>query len=301
MNQTNRLSSNISRRFIKQKLSSSGLARVSHNYLTTNAGAQHEVLLQHRADNISTLTFNRPQKANAIGKLMLSQLRDCIATLSGDQGNNIRCVILTSCGDKVFSAGADLKERSNMSKDEASSFVTSLRKCLDDLSSLPMPLIASVEGAALGGGLEIALTADLIVAGRNATFGAPETSLAIIPGAGGTQRLPRLIGSARAKELIYTARRIDAETAREFGIVQHVTNEGCADEKALALAQEIARNGPVALRAAKLSIDKGLDCATLSEGMEIEKECYGKVLETKDRLEGLAAFKEKRKPNFKGY
>ncbi len=117
----------------------------------------------------------------------------------------------------------------------------------------------------------------------------------------GTQRLPRLIGVARAKELIYTARRIDAKTAHEFGITQYITGAGSSNGKALSLASEIAKNGPIALRAAKLSINEGMQCSSLSDAMEVEKSCYAKVLQTKDRLEGLAAFKEKRKPNFKGH
>ena len=260
-----------------------------------------EILLHHHSDTIAKLIFNRTNKANAIGKQMLSELRENVALLSGEKGKNIRCVILTSASDRVFSAGADLKERSAMTKEEASLFVTALRSCMDELASLPMPLIASVEGAALGGGLEIALTADLIVAGSDARFGAPETGLAIIPGAGGTQRLPRLIGPARAKELIYTARKIDAKTAYEYGIAQYLVDGGCADEKALVLAGEIAENGPVALRAAKRSINSGIQCSVLEDAMEIEKENYQLVLETKDRLEGLAAFREKRKPNYKGH
>jgi methylglutaconyl-CoA hydratase len=260
---------------------------------------EQQILLQC-ANNIATLTFNREKKANAIGIQMLTELRECICFLSGKEGNNIRCVVLKSSNDKVFSAGADLKERSVMNKVEAKEFVTSLRDCLDSLSSLPMPLIASVEGAALGGGLEIALCSDIVVAGNNARFGAPETALAIIPGAGGTQRLPRRIGTARAKELIFTARKIGAKTACDFGIVQYVTEKGGADEKAMALAAEMAKNGPIALRAAKVSIDKGMECASLSDAMQIEKSCYQQVLETEDRLEGLAAFKEKRIPNYQG-
>jgi len=260
-----------------------------------------EILLHHHSDTIVKLTFNRPKKANAIGTKMLRELQDNITLLSGQAGTSIRCVILTSCSDTIFSAGADLKERSTMTKEEAASFVTSLRSCLDELQSLPMPLIASVEGAALGGGLEIALTADLIVAGSNARFGAPETSLAIIPGAGGTQRLPRLIGTARAKELIYTARKIDAKTAYEYGIAQYVVDGGCAEEQALKLAKEIAENGPIALRAAKRSINIGMQCPILEDAMEIEKDNYQIVLETEDRLEGLAAFREKRQPHYEGH
>ncbi len=188
-----------------------------------------------------------------------------------------------------------------MSMEEASAFVSSLRNCFTSLGTLPMPLIACVEGAAFGGGLEIALTADIIIAGENARFGLPETSLAIIPGAGGTQRLPRLIGTSRAKELIYTARKLDAQTSYEYGIVQHITPTGEAYDKAMSIAEEIANNGPLAVRAAKKSIAEGLECNTLMEAMEVEKECYGSIIPTKDRLEGLAAFKEKRKPEYKGH
>jgi methylglutaconyl-CoA hydratase len=162
-------------------------------------------------------------------------------------------------------------------------------------------IIRYPKGAALGGGLEIALTADIIVAGSKALFGAPETGLAIIPGAGGTQRLPRLIGTARAKDLIYTARRIDGKTAHEYGIVQYLVPAGSSDGEAMRLAERISQNGPIALRAAKQSIDEGMECDTLNDAMEVEKACYQKVLSTKDRIEGLTAFKEKRKPNYKGF
>jgi len=147
--------------------------------------------------------------------------------------------------------------------------------------------------------LEIALTADMIVAGKNASFALPETSLAIIPGAGGTQRLPRLIGLARAKELIFTARKINADTAYEYGIVQHLVEAGNAENKSIEVALSIAKNGPLAVRASKKSIMEGSD-VDLVTGMQIEKSCYGSIIPTNDRLEGLKAFKEKRKPVYSG-
>ncbi len=155
------------------------------------------------------------------------------------------------------------------------------------------------QGAALGGGLEIALTADIIVSGENAKFGLPETSLAIIPGAGGTQRLPRLIGQARAKELIFTAKKINAQTAYEYGIVQHLVEAGKAEDKAIEIGTSISNNGPLAIRAAKRSITEGSN-VDLKTGLEIEKACYGSIIPTKDRLEGLSAFREKRKPIYNG-
>ena len=185
-----------------------------------------------------------------------------------------------------------------MTQTEASDFVASLRNTMNSLENLSIPLIASVNGAALGGGLEIALTSDVIVASKDSSFGAPETSIGIIPGAGGSQRLPRLIGKARAKELIFSARRIDANTAYEYGLVQYV--EDCCDEKAIELAHEIAKNAPIALRAAKEAINNGLQVSILNDAMEIEKKNYEKVLSTEDRLQGLAAFREKRQPEYQG-
>jgi methylglutaconyl-CoA hydratase len=162
-----------------------------------------------------------------------------------------------------------------------------------------MPVIAAIEGAALGGGLELALACDLRVLGAEAKVGLPEVSLAIIPGAGGTQRLPRIIGRSRAKELIFTARRLAAAEAQAFGIADRVAEAGSALESAKALARQILPHGPVALRAAKEAIDRGLD-NDRAEGLRIERECYARVLPTRDRLEGLAAFREKRAPIYRG-
>lgn len=247
---------------------------------------------------VTTLTLNRP-KANAMGSSMLQELRECLSELEREDHPS-RCVVLTSFSRKVFSAGADLKERATMSQEEAADFVTLLRNTMQRIAQLPVPVIASVEGVAVGGGLEIALAADIRVASRTATFGLPETSLAIIPGAGGTQRLPRLIGVARAKELIWTGRRVTAEEALEYGIVQHVVEEGAALEKSMELSSKIAQHGPVAIRASKEAIEKGLASLDMVEALEIERQNYGRVLPTSDRLEGLAAFKEGRTPEYKG-
>ena len=228
---------------------------------------------------------------------MLTELCEAIESLPLDP--TLRAVILTSEVERVFCAGADLKERRTMSQVEAGAFVAKLRNSFTALSDCPLPVIAAVEGAALGGGLEIAVSADFIVAGEAALFGLPETSLAIIPGAGGTQRLPRLIGAARAKELIFTARRITAGEAKEYGIVQHVTEKGGSFAKAFQIAQEIAKNGPVGVRCAKVAVNTGMQC-DLNSGMEVERACYAQTIPTKDRMEGLAAFAEKRKPRFTG-
>ena len=275
-------------------------AHNGHNAADSKTALEdNHIVLTKLDDGVAKLIFNRPSAANAMGRKMLGELQSTIAHLT-DHETNVRCVVLTSATDKVFSAGADLRERSTMTQDEAAEFVTSLRRTFDSLANLPMPVISAIEGVAVGGGLEIALTSDIIVAGGDAKFGLPETSLAIIPGAGGTQRLPRLIGVARSKELIFTARRIDAKTAHEYGLVQHVVPAGEAQRKALAIAKEIASNGPLAIRAAKSAILQGMDAASLTEAMEIERKYYQTIIPTEDRLEGLAAFREKRKPEYKG-
>ena len=250
-------------------------------------------------DGVAELTFNRPSAANAMGRQMLRELQSAIVYLTNHK-TEVRCVVLTSSSDKVFSAGADLRERSKMTQEEAAEFVTSLRGTFDALANLPMPVVSAIEGVAVGGGLEIALTSDIIVAGEDAKFGLPETSLAIIPGAGGTQRLPRAIGARRAKELIFTARRIDAQTAHDYGLVQHIVAAGDAQGRAREIAREIALNGPLAIQAAKYAVLHGMDAASLTEAMEIERKCYQTIIPTQDRLEGLAAFREKRKPEYKG-
>ena len=310
--------------------------RSNHTAVANNSShiTNNEILLEHHRHEtdsnavVTTLTLSRP-KANAMGKNMLQELRDCLDVLEQQQAHSTkdddegqqqqqqhsssssekmirpatpppRCLVLTSYSSKVFSAGADLKERATMSQEEASEYVTLLRNTMERIHQLPIPVIASVEGVAVGGGLEIALAADLLVASRNATFGLPETSLAIIPGAGGTQRLPRLIGMARAKELIWTGRRVTAEEAYEYGLVQHVVDPGEAVHKAMELSWKIAQNGPIAIRASKQAINDGLTVTTMPEALEIERQNYQRVLPTSDRLEGLSAFKEGRTPQYKG-
>lgn len=267
---------------------------------------------------VTKITLNRP-KANAMGKEMIRGLQYCLDILERQGGNpkddestngieserrdaaGCRCVVLTSFSDRVFSAGADLKERATMTEDEAADFVTVLRSTMERFASLPMPVIAAIEGVAVGGGFELALAADIRIAADKAVLGLPETSLAIIPGAGGTQRLPRLIGASRAKELIWTGRKLSGNEAMEYGLVTDVVPTGqSATEHAMQLAFQIAANGPVAIRASKAAIDKGGQTTCMKEALEIERQCYAKVLPTQDRLEGLMAFKEGRKPSYKG-
>jgi methylglutaconyl-CoA hydratase len=210
-----------------------------------------------------------------------------------------RAVIFRSGVGGVFCAGADLKERAAMPPAAVAAFVHGIRAAFSAVADLPMPTIASVEGVALGGGMELALACDFRVAGAGASFGLTETRLAIIPGAGGTQRLPRLIGAAKAKELIFTARRLTAAQADAYGLLTTLVAAGGADAAAAALAAEVAANGPVAVRAAKAAIDRG-GALDLASGLAVEALCYGQVIPTADRLEGLAAFAEKRPPVYKG-
>jgi methylglutaconyl-CoA hydratase len=186
-----------------------------------------------------------------------------------------------------------------MEEHEVGPFVEGLRRMFTNLEKLPMPTIAAIEGAALGGGLELAMCCDLRVAGSGALLGLPETSLAIIPGAGGTQRLPRIIGAAKAKELIFTAERFGAAKAEAIGLVNHAVEAGQATPKALEIAAAIAKNGPVAVRMAKASVGAGMQC-DLATAMDIERGCYAQVITTADRTEGLLAFREKRKPVYRG-
>jgi methylglutaconyl-CoA hydratase len=246
---------------------------------------------------IVLLGLERPASRNALGRQLLGELALALDGLAGD--DSARVVVLHSLVPGVFCAGADLKERAGMDPEEAEAFVKRLRSTFTALENLPIPTLAVVEDAALGGGLEIALACDFRIAGESAVLGLPETSLAIIPGAGGTQRLPRLVGRARAKDLIFTGRRVGAAEALSMNLVDRVAARGEALEVALLLARQIAANGPVAIRAAKAAIDGGQGLS-MDQAMALEEACYRRVLPTGDRLEGLAAFREKRKPVYRG-
>ena len=243
------------------------------------------------------IQINREETMNALSTALLRELSEALDAVRGD--SRARCVILTGAGVRAFSAGADLKERRSMNEDEVRQAVARIRAVVEAVADLPMPTIAAVRGAALGGGLELALACDLRVMAADATVGLTETRLAIIPGAGGTQRLPRLVGAARAKDLIFTGRRISGREAGELGLAQYVAAADDVLAKALALAQMIADGGPIAVRQAKLAIDQGVEVA-LKEGLLIEQTAYESVIGTSDRMEGLTAFAEKRKPEYKG-
>ncbi|KAK7071919.1 hypothetical protein SK128_021439 [Halocaridina rubra] len=257
--------------------------------------------LQGEYEGIAVFGFQRPAAKNAISKNLLKEFEEAIASVRHDR--SVRVVLLRSLVPGVFCAGADLKERAAMKPEDVGPFVAKARSCISDLENLPMPVIVALDGAALGGGLEMALACDLRVAADTAKMGLVETRLAIIPGAGGTQRLPRIVGAAKAKELIFTAAILNGKEAAEVGLVNHVAaqneNGDAAYQKALELAKKIIPNGPVGVKMAKTAITRGME-VDLTTGLTIEEACYAQVIPTKDRIEGLTAFKEKRKPMYKG-
>ncbi|XP_076447508.1 enoyl-CoA hydratase domain-containing protein 2, mitochondrial-like isoform X2 [Babylonia areolata] len=239
---------------------------------------------------------------NSMGRNFMQMFLEGVHQVRFD--NAVRCVVVCSDVPGVFCAGADLKERAEMSNEEVAAFVQNLRFIMSELAALPMPTIAAIDGAALGGGLEMALACDLRIAASNAKIGQIETSRGLLPGAGGSQRLPRTIGVAKAKELIFTSRVVDGDKAEEMGLVNHSVPQNsdgnAAFLRSLDLADEILPQGPVALRMAKMAINHGTE-VDISSGMKFEEAYYAGVIPTKDRIEGLTAFREKRKPVYKGH
>jgi methylglutaconyl-CoA hydratase len=247
---------------------------------------------------IAIWTIDRADRRNALSRATLLAFGKLSREVAGN--DSVRAVIVTGAGDAAFCAGADLKERQGMSDDDVRVQVDLYRTELGPLDRCPKPVVAAINGAALGGGLELALCCDLRVAARSAVLGLPETSLGIIPGAGGTQRLPRVVGEARAKEMILLARRLDAHEALAWGLVNRVAPEGAnVVDDAVEWIRPIAEGAPIAQAAALEAIDRALD-ASLELGLELEKVSYDKTLVSRDRREALAALAEKRKPRFEG-
>lgn len=273
---------------------------VARRSLILDQAPSHSVSLHRLSDSdsgIVEVSLERPEVRNAIGKDMLRGLQNTFEAISKDSSANV--LMIHSKVPKVFCAGADLKERKMMSSSEVRDFVNTLRATFSFLEVLCIPTIAVIEGAALGGGLEMALSCDLRICGEEAVMGLPETGLAIIPGAGGTQRLPRIVGKALAKELIFTGRKIGGREAMSIGLVNCCVPAGEAHIKALEIARNINEKGPIAVRMAKKAIDEGLEVHKTS-ALALEEECYEQTLNTNDRLEALAAFAEKRKPRYTG-
>lgn len=253
------------------------------------------VIFEELESHIGCITLNRADAANAMSTQLLHELSQVVAEVN--KRRDIRVVILTGAGTKAFCAGADLKERKGMDEAQVKQTVRLIGQTVTTVESLAQPVIAAINGVAFGGGLELALACDLRVAQTNASLGLTETSLAIIPGAGGTQRLPRLIGLGKAKQLIYTAARLSAAEAATIGIVEKVCDD--AVEGALTLARAMAKNAPLSLIQAKIAMNKGTE-VDLQTALSIEALAYDALIPTEDRIEGLAAFSEKRAPHYKG-
>jgi enoyl-CoA hydratase/carnithine racemase len=247
---------------------------------------------------VDVWTIDGEARRNPISRAMIAELEALVSRVSAS-GHSTRAVVLTGAGDKAFCAGADLKERATMSAPEVRAFLDSLRRTFRAMERSECTFIAAVNGIAFGGGTELALACDLRVATPSAELGLTEVKLGIIPGGGGTQRLSRLIGPGRAKDLILTGRRVSAAEALNLGLVNRVAPEGQLLETAVALAESIAANAPIAVAAAKHAIDDGLALG-LDDALALEQRKYELTLQTEDRLEGLKAFAEKRAPQFKG-
>lgn len=247
---------------------------------------------------VAIWTIAREDRRNALSRATLKAFGSL--TREAIQNPSISAIVITGAGDKAFCAGADLKERQGMTDDDVRVQVDLYRSELGPLDRSPKPVIAAVNGVAFGGGMELALVCDLRVCAPHAEFALPETTLGIIPGAGGTQRLPRLVGEARAKELILLGRRIKADEALAWGLVNRITPAGTSVvDDAVAWIEPIASGARIAQAAALEAIDRSFD-TTLELGLELEKVSYDRTLVSEDRREALKAFAEKRKPRFQG-
>jgi enoyl-CoA hydratase len=254
------------------------------------------VKVEHGDDGVAVLTIDRQEKLNSLNQQVLEEVKQTLVNL---EDGPPRVMVLTGAGKKSFVAGADIAAMNEMSPLEAKRFSELSHEAVGLLERSLVPTIAAVNGFALGGGCELALACDIRIAAENALFGFPEVTLGILPGMGGTQRLPRLVGPGIAKEMIFSGRRIKAEEARTFNLVNRVVPEGEALEAAKELAGEIAANGPVAVRHAKAAVNKAQD-VDLTSGLEYEADQFALLFGTEDAREGMGAFVERRDAEFKG-
>jgi enoyl-CoA hydratase len=248
-------------------------------------------------NGIAYVTINRPEVLNCFNYETLVELGEIVEGLYSN--HEARVIIFTGAGDKAFSAGADLKERQSLDEAEVRRNVRKIRDVFQGIANLPQPTIAAINGFAFGGGFEMVLACDFRISVEQATMGLTEVSWGIIPGAGGTQRLTRLIGEMKAKELIFTGRKISAYEAYHSGVLTKVVSQNSLIASCEKLASDILQNAPIAVRQAKLAIQLGAEVDIVT-GLEIEAKAYEVTIPSKDRLEALAAFNEKRKPIFTG-
>lgn len=248
--------------------------------------------------SIAKITIDRPAALNALDLQTLVELGQAFATLPVAGEGAVRAVVLTGAGEKAFVAGADIKAMKELAPADAARFAGMGQSVFDAIEAFPAPVIAAVNGFALGGGCELAMACDIVLAAPKAVFGQPEVKLGVIPGFGGTQRLVRRVGSMRARELMYTGRNVKAEEAVRIGLALEVVTEGTVLDAALAMARSIAAQGPVAVRFCKRAV---LDSDTaLRAGLALERNLFGLCFATQDQREGMGAFLEKRAPAFKG-
>jgi len=256
----------------------------------------YQTLLYEKKDGIGIVTLNRPEKYNALNSSVYKELYDVFTAIEDD--SDVRVVILTGSGDKAFAAGSDVAEMQNMNTLDIQKFMAVIRKASDQIYNLTKPTIAAIHGYALGGGCELSMCCDLRLCSEKAKFGQPEINLGLIPGASGTQRLPRLIGAAKAKEMIFLGDQIDAATALSLGLVNKVVPVDKLMEEAKAWAAKLASKSAPVLAMAKAAINNGLD-TDIDSGLDYEAKCDALCFATYDRKEGMDAFIEKRKAAFK--
>mgnify|MGYP001026925857 FL=1 len=258
---------------------------------------EFKYILYEKSEGIATITLNRPEALNAFSKEVIDEVLQALEDVRNDE--NVRVVILTGAGERAFSAGADIKAMKGMNVLKARELSLMGERLCYALENLEKPAIAAINGFALGGGLEVAMACDIRIAIENARMGQTEINIGLIPGWGGTQRLTRLIGKTKAKELVFTGKMIDAKTAEQLGLLNMVVPAEKFRETVRHFAAELASKAPVAVKVAKALINKGVD-ASLDAALALEREGIGVVGSTEDLQEGVSAFMEKRKPMFKG-
>jgi len=257
---------------------------------------EYNNLIIEKTEGIAIVTINRPKVLNALNIETISEIRQAFFSFRDD--DSVKAVIVTGAGEKAFCAGADIDEIKDLNSLKAMDFAHNGQCAMNSIDKLKKPVIAAVNGFALGGGCEVSLACHMRIASKNAKMGLPEVSLGLIPGYGGTQRLARLVGKGKAIELVLSGKMVDAEEACKIGLINSVVEQEDLMEAAKKLAKSIMKQGPVATRLALESISRGLE-VTLDQGLAIEAKMFGLVCGTEDKIEGTTAFLEKRKPEFK--
>jgi enoyl-CoA hydratase len=258
---------------------------------------EFKFIVYEKSEGVATITLNRPEALNAFSNDVVEEILRALEDVKSDE--NVRVIVLTGAGEKAFSAGADIKSMMGMTPLKARELsLMGERLCLA-LENFEKPVIAAINGYALGGGLEVAMACDFRITSENARMGQTEVNIGLIPGWGGTQRLTRLVGMTKSKELVFTGKMVDARTAEQLGIVNMVTPADKLKETVRQFAIELASKPPVALKVAKALVNKGANIG-LDSALALEREGFGVVASTEDFKEGVSAFTEKRKPVFKG-